>query len=294
VNALVGFRAGPEMTSIAAILPANAETKGRLYQFDCPGWGMKVSGIADLQCKARVAAAVRVQRGHTQTTTFRKHPRKTGFFVVTVQARQIRLFIVDPQPLIAKALGHLFAVDEELNVVGSSQRVKALLLRTVCPDVILLGNEHGASDMVETIAVCKEAVPNSRLCVISCHTHPDLLQRVFDAGADGYTIKDVEPSELVRAIKTIAGGATYVDPRVGGYLLKTRSRGQNVRKLSALSYRELQIVKLIAEGMSNKEISSSLDLSEKTIKNHISRIFAKLQITGRTQVVAHAFKSGIA
>ena len=204
------------------------------------------------------------------------------------------MFIVDPQPLIASALEHLFAADEELLVVGSSQRVKALLLRTVCPDVILLGNEHGASDMVETIAVCKEAVHNSRICVISCHTHPDLLQRVFDAGADGYTIKDVQPSELLRAIKTVASGTTYVEPRVGGYLLKTRSRATRTRKLNTLSHREMEIVKLIAEGLTNKEISSSLELSEKTIKNHISRIFAKLQITGRTQAVAHAFKSGIA
>lgn len=204
------------------------------------------------------------------------------------------MFIVDPQPLIASALEHLFAADEELLVVGSSQRVKALLLRTVCPDVILLGNEHGAPDMVETIAVCKEAVHQMRICVISCHTHPDLLQRVFDAGVDGYTIKDVQPAELLRAIKTVAAGITYVEPRVGGYLLKARSATPSNRGSSALSQREMGIVKLIADGLTNKEISSSLELSEKTIKNHISRIFTKLKITGRTQVVAHAFKSGIA
>ncbi len=210
------------------------------------------------------------------------------------QTRQIRLFIVDPQPLIAAALSHLFEANDYLHVVGTSQAVKALTLRTVCPDVILLGHAHGSTDMCEMVAVCKEAVATARICIISCHAHPELLQRVLDAGAEGYTIKDAHPNELIEAIKTIALGTTYVDPRVGGLLLKMHGRSRRTGLMNALSYREIEVIRLIAGGFSNKEIGVTLTLSEKTVKNHISRIFSKLQITGRTQLVIHAIKTGIA
>jgi DNA-binding NarL/FixJ family response regulator len=216
--------------------------------------------------------------------------------VLLLETRPIRLFVVDPQPLIAAALSQLFSTCEGLHMVGTSQRVKSLTLRTVCPDVIVLAHEHGATDMCEMIAVCKETVPNAKICVVSCHAHPELLQRVLDAGADGYSIKDVEPNEMMNAIKTIATGTMYVDPRVGGFLLRHRGSATRNRpgQRDNLSSRESEIVKLIADGMTNREISCALDLSEKTVKNHVSRIFGKLQITSRTQAVVHAIRTGIA
>jgi DNA-binding NarL/FixJ family response regulator len=217
-----------------------------------------------------------------------------GHDVLDLQPRLIRLFIVDPQPLIAAALSHLLEADAALHVVGSSQTVRALLLRTVSPDVILIGHSHGSTDMCEMVAVCKEAVAAARVCIVSCHAHPELLQRVIEAGAEGYTIKDTHPSELIEAIKTVASGIHYVDPRVGGLLLKMNGRSRRTRNINALSARESEVVRLIANGFSNKEIGASLSLSEKTVKNHISRIFSKLHITGRTQLVIHAIKTGIA
>jgi len=214
--------------------------------------------------------------------------------VLSLQPRLIRLFIIDPQPLIDAALSHLLEANEYLNVVGSAQSVKALTLRTVCPDVVLLGHAHGSSDICEMVAVCKESVPSTNVCVMSCHPHPEMLQRVIDAGAAGYMIKDAQPSELIEAIKMIAVGATYVDPRAGGLLLKMHGRTRRPGQINALSNREIQVVRLIAGGFSNKEIGATLSLSEKTIKNHISRIFSKLQVTGRTQLVIHAIKTGIA
>jgi DNA-binding NarL/FixJ family response regulator len=205
-----------------------------------------------------------------------------------------RLFIVDTQPLIAAALSQFFATCSDFVVVGSSQRVRGLMLRTVCPDVVLLGHEHGTTDMAMMIEECKQAVPAVRVCVVSCHAHPELLQQAIAAGADGYTIKDAEPTELVNAIKSIALGMTYVDPRVAGQLAKRRGRSRRNGNGSALSEREAEVIRLIASGMSNREISVALTLSEKTIKNHVSRIFAKLHITARTQAVVHAIQTGIA
>jgi DNA-binding NarL/FixJ family response regulator len=211
------------------------------------------------------------------------------------EQRQIRLFIVDPQPLIAAALSQLFGAAPEMHVVGTAQQAKAAMLTAVVPDVIMLSHDHGTTDMRAMIEVCKAAVPTARICVISCHEHPELLQLALDAGADGYSIKNVEPAELLAAIHTIASGTMYVDPRVGGLLLRQRgSYGPKASGTKHLSSREVSVVKLIANGMSNKEISSELDLSEKTIKNHVSRIFEKLNMSSRTQVVVHAIKTGIA
>jgi two-component system response regulator DevR len=209
-------------------------------------------------------------------------------------ARGIRIFIVDPQPLIAAALHHLFAANELFSVVGSGQRVDNSMLRTLCPDIILLCQEHGSTDICDVVVACRSTMPAMRGCVIACHTHPELVSRVLTAGADGYAIKDTAPAELIEAVAQVAGGATYVDSRVRALAHASGSTTRRVRMLNHLSIRETEVLKLIADGYSNREISIALSLSEKTIKNHISRIFAKLHITARTQAVIHAIKTGIA
>lgn len=213
----------------------------------------------------------------------------------STETRCIRLFVVDPQPLIAAALSQLLNAVENMQVVGTSQCVRPLMLEGVSPDVIMLSHEHGSTNMREMIEAAKAAVPSAKICVISCHDHPELLQLALDAGVDGYSMKDVEPAELLSAINSISAGSTYVDPRVAGLLLRQRSPfSRSIGMGKYLSTREVAVVKLIANGMSNKEISSNLDLSEKTVKNHVSRIFEKLNMSSRTQVVVHAIKSGIA
>jgi DNA-binding NarL/FixJ family response regulator len=207
--------------------------------------------------------------------------------------RRIRLFIVDPQPLIAAALQHFFAASDDFNVIETAQHVRLTMLRTIRPDVVLLAREHGSNDICESIAVAKDAVPATKIFLLSCHTHPEMVRRVLDAGASGYAVKDIAPIELTNALRSVADGRTYLDSRVEGFAQRS---GFPTRRnhLNSLSERETEIVKLIAEGRSNREISESLGLSEKTIKNHISRIFAKLHITARTQAVVHAIKTGIA
>ncbi len=209
-------------------------------------------------------------------------------------ARQIRIYIIDPQPLIAEALQCLLAAHPTLDVVGTAQTVKALSLRTLCPDVIILCQEHGATDFCDTVAACRAAAPSSNVCVVACHVHPEMLARVVAAGADGYAVKDVAPGELIEAIIHVHNGETYIDPRSGGQPAKLGNPTRRPAPINHLTARETEVLKFIAEGYSNREISIALSLSEKTVKNHISRIFAKLHITARTQAVIHAIKSGIA
>jgi two-component system NarL family response regulator len=168
------------------------------------------------------------------------------------------------------------------------------MLRTVQPDVIVLCQEHGATDVCEMVTACRTAAPAAKVCVVACHTHPQLLPRALEAGAEGYAIKDTAPAELLDAVVQIHNGSTYIDPRVATRTTDSGSPARRVRLLNHLSLRETEVLKLIADGYSNREISIALSLSEKTIKNHISRIFAKLHITARTQAVIHAIKAGIA
>ena len=119
------------------------------------------------------------------------------------------------------------------------------------------------------------------------------MQRCLAAGADGFVVKDTSVSELTSAIKLLAEGTPYVDPRVAGGVLRRRAMHQEI-SLNELSNRETEIVRLIAQGLSNRDIGANLLLSEKTIKNHISRIFEKLQVSARTGVAVYAIRKGIA
>jgi DNA-binding NarL/FixJ family response regulator len=119
------------------------------------------------------------------------------------------------------------------------------------------------------------------------------MQRCLAAHASGYIVKDTSLAELATALKAVAAGTPYVDPRVAGAVLRRRALNHEAA-LDELSGRETEIVRLIAQGLSNRDIGTRLLLSEKTVKNHISRIFDKLHITARTQAAVYAIKTGIA
>jgi DNA-binding NarL/FixJ family response regulator len=166
-------------------------------------------------------------------------------------------------------------------------------VRTTRPDLIIIDIDGGNIDLNEAVSLSRTAAPNVKICALSMHLQPDVLQRCLNAGVDGYIVKDVTPSEFLRAIKSVVAGETYVDPRIAGRLLRRRSSNTRYPDPCDLSTRETEVVRLIVAGMSNKEISSNLHLSEKTIKNHISRIFTKFNCTARTQAAVYALRSGL-
>lgn len=210
-----------------------------------------------------------------------------------VMTSTIRVVVVEGQALFGKALCQVLATDRSIEVVGDAESVAAAPLAALHPDLVILDLDGHAVELGEAMRQCRTAAPNARICVLSAHLQPEVMQRCLTAGADGYIVKDVTPAELIRAVKTLAGGASYVDPRIAGHVLRRRSLSNGRADLNELSMRETEVVRLIAEGLSNKEISARLKLSEKTVKNHISRIFSKLNITARTQAAVHAIKTGL-
>lgn len=205
----------------------------------------------------------------------------------------LRIAIVESQVLFAKALCGIFAEDPEFTVVGDFRTPSAPNFSNSRPDLIVIDLDGQPTDIAATIATCGEAAPSARVCVLSMHLSPEMMQRCLTSGAEAYIVKDISPAELLRAVKTVGEGQSYVDPRVAGGLLRRRSMNGGKPDIMELSARESEVLKLIAEGLANKQISARLHLSEKTVKNHVSRIFSKLNISARTQAAVHAIRAGI-
>jgi DNA-binding NarL/FixJ family response regulator len=209
-------------------------------------------------------------------------------------ARGIRLYVIEPQALFAKALCQLFRAEQRFEVVGEAQEIDEVLLAKSKPDVILLDADNCEPGLIQALQRCYETVPSARICALTMQRSSEIMQRCLGTGGHGFILKDRTPAQLVSAIMAIAAGETYVDPRVAGsWLRKRANKSRSGADLNELSSREIQVIRHIGQGLSNKEISSQLSLSEKTVKNHISRIFSKLDICARSQAAVHAYRLGL-
>jgi len=192
---------------------------------------------------------------------------------------------------VVKALRHVLALDASIDVVADVSEATDPQIAELRPDIILIDLDEITVAMEEAIAACERASPQSRICALSAQHRPRVMQRALAAKADAYIAKDTSPSALIEIVHSVASGDFYADPRIAGAILRRRSgRTQDVSELSS---REFEIVRLIAEGLSNREIGRRLTLSEKTVKNHVSHILAKLKVTARSGVAVYAVRNGL-
>jgi len=203
----------------------------------------------------------------------------------------VRLYLIEPTSIVVEALRKIFSIDRSLEIVGDAREIDVVEIGVLRPDLIVMDLDGLVPPIEVAIALCEEASPQSRVVVISMQLRARIMQRVLSARAAGYVVKDTTPSYFVEIIRSIAGGDFYADPRLAGALLRRRSKRPPVNNL--LSTREVEIVRLIAEGLSNREIGSRVALSEKTIKNHVSHILSKLKISARTGVAVYAVRNGL-
>jgi two-component system response regulator DegU len=201
------------------------------------------------------------------------------------------VFIIEKQLLFGTAIAQILSSDPGISVVGIAPDRDSAHLAATRPDVVVIDIDTDEVDA--TVDVLRSASPETRICLLSMYSQPEVMQRCLSAGADGYIVKDSSLQELVSAIKAIGEGSSYVDPRVAAALLRRRAP-VHVPYTSQLSPRETDIIRLIAQGLSNRDIGRRLVLSEKTVKNHVSRIFSKLHFTARSQAAVHAIRSGLA
>jgi len=200
----------------------------------------------------------------------------------------IRVLIADDHAVVRQGLRTFLDLQDDIEVIGEAgdgQEALALI-EELAPDVVLIDLVMPRVDGIEAIRRLRERAPAVRAIVLSSFIDDDKLFPAVRAGAAGYLLKDVQPQELVEAIRTVHGGGALLHPQVAARLLQDMAE-------DPLTPREHEVLALIGRGMPNKLIARELSLSEKTVKAHVSSILAKLGVTDRTQAALYAVREGL-
>jgi DNA-binding NarL/FixJ family response regulator len=203
----------------------------------------------------------------------------------------ITVMIVDDHPVVRAGLIGILSGEEDLRVVGeaSSADEAVTAARTLQPDVVLMDLRMPGGDGVVATAGVLAAAPKARVVVLTTYESDADILRAVEAGAAGYLLKDAGRVDLVTAIRAAARGETVLAPSVATRLV---NRMRRPAPADALSPRELEVLRLVAKGLSNAEIGRELHISEATVKTHLLRTFAKLGVSDRTAAVTTALAAG--
>lgn len=202
----------------------------------------------------------------------------------------ITVLIADDHPVVRQGLGVLLDVQDDIELVGEAADGEQALAMTaeLDPDVLLLDLKLPGLDGLAVLAQLRDRAARTRTLVLTSASEATAPGIALQAGAAGFLYKDVDPDALVRAIRSVHDGHTVLAPGAAG--LVTGGRGAAVRGLAALTGREREVLSLLADGRSNREIARSLRVSEKTVKTHVSSVLAKLGVADRTQAALLAMR----
>jgi DNA-binding NarL/FixJ family response regulator len=201
----------------------------------------------------------------------------------------IRVLVADDHGVVRAGLQQLLATADDIEVVGSAAdgEEAVRLAASAGPHVVLMDLSMPRVDGIEATRRIVAADPQARIVVLTSFSDRDRIMEALDAGAVGYLLKDAEPDEVLRGVRAAARGESPLTPKVAGALLAER---QTQRPAFSLSPREREVLALVGEGLPNKLIARRLEISEKTVKAHLTRVFAELGVTDRTQAALWAHK----
>lgn len=205
---------------------------------------------------------------------------------------ELSLFVVDDHAVVREGLRRILAEDGHITVVGeatSGEDAVALVPRRR-PDVVLMDARLPEMSGIEAMASILKDNAQVKIIIFTAYAEEDLLWEALDAGAHGFVLKEAGGEALLQAIRQVHGGEPYVEPRLAPDFLRQLSRP---RAESVLSAREREILQLLADGCSNREVSERLVLSVETVKTHVKHILAKLEAEHRTQAVAIGIRQAL-
>jgi DNA-binding NarL/FixJ family response regulator len=209
----------------------------------------------------------------------------------------IRVAVVDDQRLFAKGISGLVDMLPGVEVVGVAHDGEegVALCRKEEPDVVLMDISMPKMDGISATRELRDLLPQTAVIILTGHEEDEHVFEGIKAGAQGYLLKDSEPENLSRAIRTVHAGDTIIAPELAQKMLNTFESGgpRGSRLAPPLTERELEVIRALAQGMSDRQIARSLDISEKTVRNHTSNIYRKLHIFDRTQAVIYAIREGV-
>lgn len=207
------------------------------------------------------------------------------------------ILIIDDHPLLRRGVAQLLALDDELQLVGEAssgdEGIKQAL--SLDPDLILLDLNMNGMSGIDTLKAIRMADIYAKVLVFTVSDNHDDVVAAIKAGADGYLLKDIEPEELVQAIKKAASGQMPISEKVSSALAQAISRRprEDAPSLELLTDREVQILKAIADGDSNKMIARRLDITEGTVKVHVKKVLKKLHFRSRVEAAVWAVEQGL-
>jgi two-component system response regulator DegU len=204
----------------------------------------------------------------------------------------IKVMLADDHVLMREGIRQLLEFDGTISVVAEANNGVECMeqLLSVHPDILLLDINMPVMNGIEI----KKKNISVKVLVLTVHNEVEYLLKAVDIGVDGYIMKDAESAELKNAINCIMQGETYIQPSLVPALNnRLVSRDIDKEKINSLTKRELEVLIEVANGMFNKEIATSLNISERTVKNHISNIFKKIDVSDRTQAAVFAIKNNL-
>ena len=205
----------------------------------------------------------------------------------------INIMITDDHSMIREGLKNLLELDGDIKVIAEAENGEECLdkLKTFRPDVLLLDINMPKMNGLEVLKALKDRKSKVKVLVLTGHNETEYL---VDIGINGYVLKDSESAELKKAIFTIADGETYIQPSLIPALnSKMIQKNEDELKIDALTKREMEVLKEMSVGKFNRDIAKEMKISERTVKNHISSIFKKLEVTDRTQAAVFAIRNNI-
>ena len=211
---------------------------------------------------------------------------------------QIKVMIVDDHAVVRLGIRSAIESDAEIQVVGEASD-GAIAIKdapTLRPDVVLMDLLMPGTDGIEACRAIRDALPETRVLILTSHSGEDAVMSAIAAGASGYLLKNTGPAAIVNAIKTVGRGESLLDSRVTERVLQEMRRlisSQEDTELSVLSERELEVLALVGRGMTNREIAEELFLSANTARNHVSSILAKLGLARRSEAASFATEHGL-
>lgn len=208
----------------------------------------------------------------------------------------MKIMIVDDHKMVREGIKQLLELNDSISVVGmAADGIECIsLLKEKETDVLLLDINMPNKNGLETLEEIKEANINVKVIFLTVHNEVDYLLRAIEMGAEGYILKDSGSEELINAIEIVMSGESYIQPDMIPMLnSKMVVRNTDREKIKNLTKRELEVLVLVSEGMFNKEIADKLSISERTVKNHISSIFKKIDVSDRTQAAVFAIRNSL-
>lgn len=213
--------------------------------------------------------------------------------------KKIEVIIADDHVLIREGIKQILELEDDIVVTGQAGNGEEAfdMAMNLNPDIVLLDINMPKLNGIETLRKFKDMGIKSKVIILTIHEDKEYILKTLKLGANGYMLKDSNADSLVKGIRDVARGEKYIQPSVAELVSKTSNCDEylniGIDKINSLTKREYEVLILIAEGLNNKDIADRLYISEKTVKNHVSNIFRKLDLNDRVQAAIFAYKNNI-